>query len=277
MAHLSNPEDEVMDRAINRELLGEGTGWEPRYGITRWHWSRISEYAASEGLYLLIRSGKESALRWIEADFPGKPMELGFLKVDAQLGLLVATDPDRVQRVYAAGHYVLAPQSPPMGGFVASNPARGPLGRVFRQGWARAGVVIDRQTQLPFTSDYDLAAIIGASGHFNAFGTMGSMAPGLPGTTMAGKHHFTNLYTEAHRHRLNALLGSKRFLHGTQVQYFDDSTSNTFANSGHETILAFHPDRNVYRMLAPAGVTGAAFVWNVLRALLPEHEATFNN
>jgi len=221
--------------------FGKHTEWRPELGIAKGHWEAFSNYAFAKDYYVFIRGGKEEAIRFIERGFPGKPMELGFLKVDKDLGLLKAKDPGDRAQVFAFGHSIVMEKevagTKQLAAFLYDE------GRPLAPGerdWVTSndeaeGVVIDKATRKPFTSDYDLWSVVDAR-EFDYGSTIGSDA--LLGRTPGGKVSFTSSLVEEVRRDLNALLGSARFLHGTQAQFVISQE----AAAEPERIVGFCPD-----------------------------------
>lgn len=262
--------------------------WSPRYGIAHGHWVALCAYAAERQMHLLVRGGKEAAIPWIRQQYPGKPMDLGFLKVDPELGLLIAPEAER-PKVFALGHYVLT-TSGGAGNYVAvrsRGPHREQLPRTFSESELRHasgrsarleldGVVVDALTKLPFTSDYDLAAIVGAGERFNYYGTFGSMSAEVVGAGPGEKRDITNLYIEQVRSELNHRVG-RRFLHGSNVQYHgEDVIGTSFGTRPGEEIVVFSADHRAYVFAAAGGLDGPMQVVRALLAMNPEQAHVFN-
>lgn len=253
---------------------GRDVSWAPDYGITSKHWREFSLYAFNK-YYLLVRAGKPAAIPWIEKGYPGKPRELGFLKIDRELGLLVAADPAQLTRVKDEGHFVLEPRkvagpTGPREQLVAMNKRGEELKDRIDQAWARRGVVIDAESHLPFTSDYDLAAVLDAK-RLNYEQTLGSIAS--PGNLTSG-------LIERVRQDLNARFGSKRIQHGSQAQYQGDLASAKKKDEAHmpgesEQIIAFGPDSRV-KLFATGADWGAMQLRDMLKSLHPDESHVFH-
>lgn len=234
--------------------FGQRTEWRASLGIARSHWEAFAGYAFAKDYYVFIRGGKEASIPWIERDFPGKPMELGFLKVDKDLGLLKAKEPEQRLKVFALGHSVVMEKKDAGGAreMVAFLHDEGrPLG-AGEQEWAVPDVVIDKATRKPFTSDYDLWSVVDARA-FDYGSTIGSDP--LLGKTPGGKVSFTSSLVEEVRTELNALLNSKRFLHGSQVQFV---ATQEQANDP-ERIVGFCPDAQAVYFEGTAGQLEVVF------------------
>ena len=239
--------------------------YHPRFGITDSHWAAILAYATHHRLFVFVRGGKPAAIRWIELGFPGKPLELK-TKVDPESGLLVArTENDRLQ-VFAAGHRLLTrtPQ-----GWKVTGPAGqpgGPLGFPAHDSWAREGVVIERGSGLPFTSDYDLAAVIPSAGFDFQRDVLGFSA---------GKNRSTGL-AEQVAIDLNAIFGSKRFRHGPQA-VLDGMLAND-PNAQREDIVAFCANGEAYWFTTPLTEEAASMQFrDLVLALHPQARPQLTN
>jgi hypothetical protein len=185
-----------------------------------------------------VRGGKEASIPWIERGFPGKPLALK-TKVDPALGLLVARDAHDRAQAQEAGHFVVTRGGTGLqlaGARATASLPSGPMMAV----WAREGVVVDGVRRMPFTSDYDLAAVLPVD---FAYGRdLGQQR--LDGSV-------TSPWAEQLRHDLNRAFGSERFRHGPQAQY-DQRLANAPDRS--EWIVAFAPSRDVYATTTPLGV-----------------------
>jgi hypothetical protein len=253
---------------------GRDVSWSADFGITSKHWREFSLYAFNK-YYLMVRTGKPAAIPWIEKGYPGKPRELGFVKIDRELGLLIAGEPEHERRVKDVGHFVLEARkvTGPTGAreqFVAVNKRGEELKERFDQSWARRGIVVDAETHLPFTSDYDLAAVLDAR-RLNYEQTLGSISS--PG-------NLTSALIEKVRSDLNARFGSKRIQHGSQAQYQGDLSSAKQKDEAHmpgesEQILAFCADSRV-KLFSTGGDWGAMQLRDMLKSLHPEQSHVFH-
>ena len=238
----------------------EKVQWSAQYGIALRHWTRFASCAERNRLFLFVRGGKPTAIPWIELGFPGKPMELGFLKVEPRTGLLWATSAAERTRVFGTGNLVLDRVASALRAVGPSGPA-GP--RVYTQPWAGAGVVIERQYGLPFTSDYDLAAVI----PLDDFDYIQDVAG-----VLIGKSRTSGL-AERVRAELNREFGSARLLHGPQALY-----DQQLGHGPDERIIAFCPDGDVYAFRT--GMSEAESVMqyrDLLVALQPEKAEQFRH
>src|SRR5262249_40357483 len=145
--------------------------------ITRSHWEDFRAVAGDPDRprVLLIRAGKPAAIPWIEKNFPAKPMAFKS-KVDPVVGLLFARTRAERDNALAAGHLVLdrlrdaagMPRHTALPAFVGEgrDPRGQPVRKVFNKAehpWAQEALIVDSTSLKPFTSDYDLAAVIDPS------------------------------------------------------------------------------------------------------------------
>ena len=227
--------------------------YDTKYGIAYHHWCSICEVATAMNRIIMIRGGKRSAIQWIERNFPGKPMALGFIHVDPEKGLLFARTDEEKQRVFAAGYYVLEyPQGPGQ----PFNPAIRQYVAVRRRGrsveklprqyqqvsdpWAELDIVIDTSGK-PFTSDYDVAAIVDPGDHRWGKTFLWSVPDG-GGKKPDKTSIFTSPVIEALNQRMrsqrangNGEPGENRFLHGANAQHTGSPAT------GAERIIVFFP------------------------------------
>lgn len=231
--------------------------YHPRFGITEHHWPAIAAYAAHHRLYIFIRGGKAASIPWIELGFPGKPMTLKF-GVDAAKGLLVARSAAERNQVLEAGHLLLV--KTPQGWRAAGGHARVtlPLSHPVSDRWAEEGIVVDRATLLPFTSDYDLSAVIPSAD----FDYMRDVAGFSLGASV------TSSWAEQVRNDLNGIFGSQRFRHGPQALY-DQKLANKPKDA--ERIVAFCANGDVYWF--HAGLTPEAATMQYRDLILALHPA----
>lgn len=209
-------------------------GWSPEFGIAARHWMQISRYASFQRLYLFVRGGKEAAIPWIEEGFPGKPMELGFLKVEPRTGLLWASTGEEQRQVFQASQLVLRRVGAAIRAVGETGTPASP--RVYHEPWAGAGVVIEARSGLPFTSDYDLAAVIPAK----ELDYTRDVAGFLMGRSR------TSHWAEQARAELNREFGSERFRHGPQALY-----DQKLGHGDSEHIVAFCASGDVYAFKTP--------------------------
>jgi hypothetical protein len=277
-------------------------GYDAKMGFTLGDWTVLKAAAVDNNTVLFFRSGKEAALPWIEKRFPPKPLTLK-VKVDREIGLLLAKDPSDKADVGRAGHWVLRKSSRSIGGaFEAYNPSS-PRDAVVSidDDWAREDLVVHSQSRLPITSDYDLAAIVPQSGPYRflpAGMTAGkAAAPGsLERPAAAGKaglteeilkkklaeisdprFGFSNPWVDQMTAELNRRLGDQRLMHGPQALYAPPQMSNSkgpalfdaqLANGSNETLIAFCPDNTVHLWYCSTPQSS--------RGILPQYLPTFS-
>lgn len=239
--------------------------WDPRYGIARRHWRIFSDYARARGLYLFLRGGKEAAIRFIERGFPGKPLELSFLKVDPRRGLLFArTDGERTE-VYRRGHLVLRPGPARTRTGLLPFDAGGPRHALRVHGdWAEEDLVIERGSLKPFTCDYDLGAVVSAL-DWDYESTFASWATPAGAAGLSSR---TSPFTESVRNELNRLMESERIRHGSEAQYSGQLSHQS------EDVVAFTPYRKAM-CLRVGGSQVATAMRDVLMAMMPERTHLF--
>ena len=238
--------------------------YDAQFGITEQHWPALAAYAAHHRLYIFIRGGKRASIPWIEFGFPGKPMQLKF-GVDASKGLLVARAPAERQQVFDAGHLLLTKTTQ---GWRAAGPDARitlPVSHPVSDRWAEEGIVVDRATLLPFTSDYDLSAVI-PSGDFDYVRDMAGFMLGAS---------VTSSWAEQVRNELNAIFGSLRFRHGPQAMY-DQKLANRAEDA--ERIVAFCANGAAYWFLAALTPESAMVQYrDLVLALHPQARPQFTN
>ncbi|MFN0058532.1 MAG: hypothetical protein ACKVX7_08750 [Planctomycetota bacterium] len=239
-------------------------GFQPSFGVTSTHWSIVLSYTQHKQIFLLLRGGKAAALPWIERRFPAKPLDLK-IKVEPRTGLLWAHSNSDRSEVFGAGHLVLA--RGPLG-FRAVN-QKGTPGNAINypdtEAWVAAGVVIDRASGHPFTSDYDLAAVI----HRTEFDYTSDVVGFKLGKSR------TSPLAEQVRSELNELFGSRRIPHGPQVMYDQKFSPD---GAGGETILTFCPNGDVYAFATPDDEAESCMQYrDLLIAIHPGKRASFEN
>lgn len=258
--------------------------WTPRYGLAQPHWDTVRRYAGVAHVYLLMRTGPAAAIPWIERGFPARPPDLGFLDIDADLGLVVVRWDAQRDRVFAHCHYVLTPApsrgDASDGSFIGVNPRQPPLRFVFRERWARPGVVIDRRAHRPFTAGYDLLAVLGEGDEFHHFQTLGSaVAAAAPlGWQRGSNPDRSTRFVDQVRQDLNGLIPGDRVLDGTRPPTRGPGlgTSPTARADGYDQILVFRPDGGVGLLRAARGAWAGLEVRGLMAALHPGEERHLN-
>lgn len=243
------------------------------FGISWEHWHEFVEAADRLKLVILVRKGKASAIPWIEMGFPAKPLSLK-TKVDPATGLLIAPRSGQAS-VFAAGHWVLIGPGPDFRVLQSAGQANPPsissvapyldhCTKCRWQSWARENLVIDARSGLPFTSDYDLAAVIDTRDARRGKSILADVS--------AGKTNWTNPWVETVARELNQLMrdsgtcvkGQDRILHGPQTFANADRSP---MNKQNELILAFAPKRLVYHLVCATHEQG----WKELERLLDDY------
>lgn len=256
---------------VHRGTLADGHS--ARYGIAFSHWKVFKQYAADRHYVLAVRGGKQAAVPWIEQGFPAKPMTIG-AKIDPACGLLIAHNQSDLEKIYEAGYYVLRPPEGRSTAMQAYNPQGNPevLDQQFdprdpQTTWARLNVVIEPQTMLPVTSDYDLAAVIDTR-EPNYGLTFSSMSLA---SQLGGKDSKSNIVVDAVSRELNRLFHSVRIMHGSQAQHTGD-----MANKNEEALLLFHPDGRVEYVWCDTAIESGSVLQEVMVEYHPNLEYAFN-
>lgn len=247
------------------------------FGITPGHWEVFRRVAGREidgkgPWIILVRGGKERCIPWIERGFPAKPAVFDKIKVDPTLGLLRAVDDFQRKIVWAAGHYLLdgSPSSfkvrtsefdsKPIESLVPRNLK----GDCHFKIWQQQGLVLDHSSCLPFTSDYDIAAIIDTTGPRQ----WGQVHLSVPRSEKDLPSPFNNAVLKT----LNELMekgtcrqGEKRIQHTTQAQY----ASGSPMNKDDDVVLVFHPDGKIEQFVCATVAEGREELKNLLREVFP--------
>jgi len=245
------------------------TSYDPRFGIARNHWIVFQNTAARMNKIIMVRKGNESAIPWIAKGFPAKPIELK-IKVDGQIGLLLATQQDRPS-VLNTGHFLVSKSGqdfvverksgPPVPLADVAPPLSGACGS---SSWAQPGLVLDCDSGLPFTSDYDIGAVIDLDDP--RWGRTHLSEP------QAGTPNLTSRFVQPIIDRLNSLMmagtcvsGQKRIPHGTQAQFGQGSPMNAPG----ETVLLFELNDKVEAFSCRTVEEGREELKNIMRENLP--------
>jgi hypothetical protein len=267
--------------------------YEMRFGITKRHFGIFQDVAAFGRWILMVRGGKPAAIHWINQGLPAKPIFLK-AKTHRQLGLLILPDSERGARgdakkltgLEAAQHHlcyvVQRAPGPGDGTLVAHNPQHPTretltvdLGRwpwndpLLRQHRGElAGLVLD-ESGLPFTSDYDLGAVIPVGGSLDDVGrrvVREHTWKDFDNTTSPLVEYVT---AELNRRMLEPrgnVRTSRRVMHGPQAFY---GTKESPASDRNELVLIFHPTRKVECFVAPWVEDAAAVLREVSREYAP--------
>ena len=244
-------------------------GYDAKFGIAFAHWLSFQKIATQMNKIIMVRGGKKNAIPWIERGFPAKPLELK-IKVDRACGLLVAESHEH-STVLQAGHYVvvrsgndyvvkrnLAPTVP------LSQVAPKLAGMCSYLSWARQGLVLDRKSGLPFTSDYDIGAVIDLDDP--RWGRTHLSEP-QPDT-----RNRTSRFIKPVVDRVNAVmaagtcvLGQPRVPHGTQAQIQTGSPMH----DDEDEVIVFYPKDKVEQLCCRNVAEGWEDLTNIKRESLP--------
>jgi hypothetical protein len=244
-------------------------GYDAEFGIAFAHWLSFQQIAIQMNKIIMVRGGKKNAIPWIERGFPAKPLELK-IKVDRATGLLVAESHEH-STVFQAGHYVLVKSGNDY--VVKRNLASTvPLSHVAPKlagmcsyiSWARQGLVLDRKSGLPFTSDYDIAAVIDLDDP--RWGRTHLSEPQLDTPNL------TSRFIQPVVDRANAVmaagtcvLGQPRARHGTQAQIATGSPMH----GDKDEIIVFYPKDKVEQLCCRNVAEGREDLKNIMRESLP--------
>lgn len=143
-------------------------------GIASSHFSVFGGVARALECIIVVRQTKPACLPWIKLDFPAKPSEIWKIKNSARTGLVTcaSADPSRYrdQQLHAwqAGHYVLEAAEERETRWSLGVKSRGKVRALYARRFEEvldhpfygkpyeAGQVIDPDSLLPLTGDYDL-------------------------------------------------------------------------------------------------------------------------
>jgi hypothetical protein len=244
-------------------------GYEARFGIARNHWLSFQRIATQMNKIILVRGGKEKAIPWIKRGFPAKPLELK-IKVDPNAGLLVAQQHE-YSTVFKSGHYVVVKsggdylvERKPASTLPLSQVAPNLQGMCSWTSWVRPGLVLDRESGLPFTSDYDIAAVIDLDDP--RWGRTHLSEPQLDTPNL------TSRFVQPVVDRVNAAMtlgtcvqGQPRARHGTQAQIGMGSPMH----DDKDVIIVFYPKDYVEQLSCRNVAEGREELKNILRESLP--------
>jgi len=177
---------------------------------------------------VFIREAKLKGMEWIRRGYPAKPREIK-AKIDEDIGLVVAKTADEINEALAAGHFVVSKGRARNGSLVAA------IGDAPEWGHMPDGLIIDKTTMKPFTSDFDVGALIKPS----------SQGQNMALVKSGGKHEasvYVKDYADPHERamvdninqNMGGLGGGGRLKHGP-----DDKFSDTVREDRH---IAFLPD-----------------------------------
>lgn len=105
---------------------------------------------------VFIREGKLAGLEWIRRGYPAKPREIK-AGTDVVTGLVIAREQKHIDEALAAGHYVVQNKKARNGSVIAE------IGENPEWGHMPDGLIIDKKTLKPFTSDFDVGTMVDPS------------------------------------------------------------------------------------------------------------------
>jgi len=173
-----------------------------------------------------VRAGKQNAIEWIRRGYPAKPREIK-AETDNVIGLVIAKKKEEAEQAIAAGHYVVQNGKAVNGSTVA------PIDALPEWGHMPDGLIIDKTTLKPFTSDFDIGYIA------NPQSTKQQLA--LVKSDVRKVEDYLDPREQAMidniNHKMVELKGGGRIMHGP-----DNKFSNHYRNDPH---LEFLPDGTV--------------------------------
>lgn len=214
--------------------------------ITTAHYRVFQEVARELDVIILVRKGKKSCLPWIQRGYPAKPLSINLAKTNPRTGKVTCEQGpcdvyQQVLQAHKAGCYVLERDENSDHNLRASNPMhpeQPELAKEFQRGTPEMnepGQVIEPDSGLAYTGDYDLMGVIDVSKQGRPDGAAGSSAP-RPGP----RYERTNPLATLAISKLNGRFGRRRIMHGPHdLKYRPDEH-----NAGGCT--AFYPDGRVY-------------------------------
>lgn len=215
----------------------------PESGITTAHFTVFKEVATELNFIILVRRGKQACIRWIERDYPAKPLDISMAKTSERTGKVTCRGPEQVIQAQQAGYYVLVPTGPRRE-LRAFNPLRAPeeLPLEYPAGTNEMndeGQVIDPISGLALTGDYDLLGVIDPAATGRALTLVASN--GRREAPSGLVYERTNPLATRATQRLNARLGRRpRIMHGPHDLKFALDENNA------DGCTAFYPGDTVY-------------------------------
>jgi len=177
---------------------------------------------------VFIREAKLEGMEWIRRGYPAKPREIK-AGTDKDIGLVVAKTADEINEALAAGHFVVSKGSARNGSMVAE------IGDAPEWGHMPDGLIIDKNTMKPFTSDFDVGAIIDPSAPRRNLALL--KTGGTGDASVYVKDYIDpreRAMIDSMNQHMGGLNGGGRLKHGP-----DDKFSNTVREDRH---IAFLPD-----------------------------------
>lgn len=176
---------------------------------------------------VFIREAKLAGLEWIRRGYPAKPREIK-ASTDVATGLVIAKSQKEIDDALAAGHYVVKNKRARNGDLVAAirdNPEWGHM---------PDGLIIDKKTLKPFTSDFDVGTMIDPSSTGRNLATVSSNGV-TPKDFLDPRERA--MIEKMNRH-MGGLDGGGRIMHGP-----DDKFAGIVREDRH---IAFMPDGTMY-------------------------------
>lgn len=247
-----------------------GVTYNPKYGISSRHFRIFQDVAALRQVVLLVRGGKPAAIQWIDRGYPAKPMFLK-AKVDRTLGLLKLDGPGDPSLPAAQHHLCYVVDLDATGKLIAHSPehptrksvsldlTKAPWREFAGRLSVLKGVVLEESSLLPYTSDYDLGAVLVVGAGLKVatdhvppvnyqFKFQKNNTSALVDSIAA---ELNRRMTEPNANRRTA----PRVMHGANAQYDGNP-----ANRDNEVILVFWHDHRVERFVAPTQAASATMM-----------------
>jgi hypothetical protein len=224
-------------------------GYFSESGITSGHFKVFRDVAAETNTIILVRKCNRAALRWIELGYPPKPMSVSLAKTSRRTGKVTcdggnAPKPEQCRQVYQAGHYTLVLKEQKAAALRPVNPlaSRPELPKEFpveSTEMNEEGQVIDAESGLPMTADYDLMGVIDAATLQRPVAPNAGSAPARRPQVVFDR---TNPLSTMIIAKLNCRFGRRRITHGPHdLRYRVDENNEAGC-------AVFYPDRRIYHL-----------------------------
>jgi hypothetical protein len=221
-------------------------GYFSESGITSGHFKVFRDVAQETNTIILVRKCNRAALRWIELGYPPKPISVSLAKTSRRTGKVTcdgsnAPKPEQCRQVHQAGHYTLVLKEKASSAYRPVNPlaSRQELPKEFAIESAEMneeGQVIDAETALPMTADYDLMGVVDAAT------LQRPRASGADGKRRQVVFDRTNPLASMIIAKLNCRFGRRRITHGPHdLRYRVDENNEAGC-------AVFYPDRRLYHL-----------------------------